>query len=86
MKQVIGSLYTIPSGCGGTLTVRVLGFLPGGALLYPLLKDPPVALPERVSLRVEMPKNHDWHGWLIEANKNWFYQAACAIADEANTA
>ena len=49
----IGGLYDVPSGMGGAFTVKLLA-----------ITDSPEP---RAHLRVHMPKNPDWHGYLLTA-------------------
>lgn len=48
----IGERYDIPSGMGGYFTVRLLA-------VHKHLDE--------VQVRVDMPLNPDWHGWLCTA-------------------
>lgn len=49
----VGKLYDVSSGMGGYFTVKLLS-----------ITDNPEP---RAHLRVHMPKNRDWHGYLLTA-------------------
>jgi hypothetical protein len=47
----VGNLYDVPSGMGGSFTVKLLS----------ITESPE----RRAHLRVHMPRNRDWHGYVL---------------------
>jgi hypothetical protein len=66
----IGNLYTIPSGMGGVFDVRVL------ALYEARRRGDGTSIPPSIHLRVDMPRNPDWHGYTVVMERDYFEQVA----------
>lgn len=62
----IGKVYDVPSGMGGTFTVRVLALYEAGAVTGSRI------LPARVHMRVISPLNKDWHNYTFEMDRAYF--------------
>lgn len=67
----IGNRYSVPSGLGGSFDVRVLGFLPASTKMV-YSDGTERVFPERVSVRIDMPKNPDFHDWTTEYGREFF--------------
>jgi hypothetical protein len=73
MEIEVGKLYKVPSGMGGSFTIRVL------RVDEATKQGDGTPVKERVTMRVHMPGNRDWHNYIFSLNRDYFEQHASEV-------